>query len=236
MKAFPLLFLLAACGRNAQTPQAGETPDWAALRQSMVAEQIEARGIEDGRVLAAMNKVPRHEFVPKRRRARAYEDRPLPIGEGQTSSQPYIVAFMAEVADLGPESKVLEIGTGSGYGAAVLAQVAKEVYTIEILEPLAKRADETLKRLGYTNIHVRHDDGYRGWPEHAPFDAIVVTAAPPFVPEPLKQQLKVGGHLVIPVGERFQDMRVLTRTKDGFAENSVLDVRFVPMTGEVQDK
>ena len=235
MKAFPLLLLLAACSRDAQ-PKAGEAPDWKSLRQSMVSVQIEARGIEDGRVLAAMNKVPRHEFVPKAQRARAYDDRPLPIGEGQTISQPYIVAFMAEVADLGPDSKVLEIGTGSGYGAAVLAQVAKEVYTIEILEPLAKRADETLKRLGYANVHVKHGDGYRGWPEQAPFDAIVVTAAPRYVPEPLKQQLKVGGHLVIPVGERFQDMRVLTRTKDGFAENSVLDVRFVPMTGEVQDK
>ena len=236
MKALPLLLLLAACSRDAQTPEAGETPDWKALRQSMVSVQIEARGIEDERVLAAMNKVPRHEFVPKGQRARAYADRPLPIGEGQTISQPYIVAFMAEVADLGPDSKVLEIGTGSGYGAAVLAQVAKEVYTIEILEPLAERADKTLKRLGYANIHVKHGDGYRGWPDQAPFDAIVVTAAPPYVPEPLKQQLKVGGHLVIPVGEKFQDMRVLTRTKDGFSENSVLDVRFVPMTGEVQDK
>ncbi len=236
MKALPLLFLLAACSRNAQTPKPGEAPDWAALRQSMVAEQIEARGIENSRVLAAMNNVPRHEFVPLARRHQAYNDRPLPIGEGQTISQPYIVAFMAEVADLGPDSKVLEIGTGSGYGAAVLAQVAKEVYTIEILEPLAKRADETLKRLGYTNIRVKHGDGYRGWPDQAPFDAIVVTAAPPYVPEPLKQQLKVGGHLVIPVGKKFQDMRVLTRTEDGFAENSVLDVRFVPMTGEVQDK
>jgi protein-L-isoaspartate(D-aspartate) O-methyltransferase len=185
-------------------------------------------------VIAAMRKVPRHEFVPEAQRRHAYEDAPLPIGHRQTISQPYIVAIMAENAQIRPGAKVLEIGTGSGYGAAVLAELAKEVYTIEILDPLAVEAGKTLDRLGYGNVHVRSGDGYRGWPEEAPFDAIVVTAAPPEVPAPLKDQLKVGGKLVCPVGTRTQWLRVITRTPEGFVEEPLLQVRFVPMTGEAQ--
>jgi protein-L-isoaspartate(D-aspartate) O-methyltransferase len=174
--------------------------------------------------------------VPEEQRRHAYEDRPLPIGHGQTISQPHIVAIMAEVAEIGPGAKVLEIGTGSGYGAAVLAELAAEVFTIEIIEPLAAEAAGTLERLRYGNVRVRAGDGYRGWPEEAPFDAIVVTAAPPEVPGPLKDQLKVGGRLVVPVGTRTQHLRVVTRTAEGFVEDPQLEVRFVPMAGEAQDR
>ena len=202
----------------------------------MVSEQIEGRGIRDKAVLRAMRAVPRHEFVPEGQRAAAYTDRPLPIGDRQTISQPYIVAVMAQLAKLGPRARVLEIGTGSGYGAAVLSEVAGEVSTIEIIETLAKRAQGTLERLGYENVHVRHGDGYRGWPEKGPFDAIVVTAAPAHVPEPLKSQLAVGGRLVLPVGDLHQEMRVITRTETGFSELPIMKVQFVPMTGEAREK
>lgn len=201
----------------------------------MVAEQIAARGVSDPRVLAAMRRVPRHEFVPAELRAHAYEDHPLPIGEGQTISQPYIVALMTELASVRSGSKVLEIGTGSGYQAAVLAELAGEVYSIEIVESLADSAAERLRRLGYRSVHVRKGDGYRGWPEQAPFTAVIVTAAPPEIPLALKQQLAQGGRLVIPVGDSFQDLLVVTRTADGFATRSVAPVRFVPMTGEAQE-
>ncbi|MHC4452353.1 MAG: protein-L-isoaspartate(D-aspartate) O-methyltransferase [Planctomycetota bacterium] len=202
----------------------------------MVTQQIAGRGVADPKVLDAMRRVPRHEFVPEKWREFAYDDNPLPIGLRQTISQPYIVAVMTELAAIPADGTVLEIGTGSGYGAAVLSHMAAHVYTIEILDELAKRSEATLKRLGYDNVTVRSGDGYRGWPEHAPFDAIVVTAAPPKVPEPLKQQLKVGGRLVLPVGRRGdrQELRVITRTRQGFRDESVLGVRFVPMTGEAQ--
>ncbi len=200
----------------------------------MVQDQIAARGVTDERVLAAMRKVPRHEFVPADRREMAYRDHPLPIGHEQTISQPFIVAVMTELAAVGPKSKVLEIGTGSGYQAAILGEIAGEVYTIEIVEPLAARAKALLARLGYDNVHLRHGDGYQGWPDKAPFDAIVVTAAPPKIPEPLKHQLAVGGHLVVPVGAPRQDLRVITRTADGYEERSEFPVLFVPMTGEAQ--
>jgi protein-L-isoaspartate(D-aspartate) O-methyltransferase len=204
----------------------------------MVTQQIAGRGIADQKVLDAMRRVPRHEFVPEKWREFAYDDNPLPIGFGQTISQPYIVAVMTELAAIPEEGTVLEIGTGSGYGAAVLSQMAAHVYTIEILDELAKRSEATLKRLGYDNVTVRSGDGYRGWPEHAPFDAIVVTAAPPKVPEPLKQQLKVGGRLVLPVGERGgrQELRVITRTRQGYRDERVFGVRFVPMTGEAEKR
>jgi protein-L-isoaspartate(D-aspartate) O-methyltransferase len=210
--------------------------DWiAAARDRMLKEQLIARGIRDERVLAAMAKVPREQFIPVSGRELAYADHPVPIGHGQTISQPYIVALMTELAALDAKSRVLEIGTGSGYQAAVLGEVAAEVYSVEILAPLAERATATLAALGYANVKVRSGDGYRGWPEAAPFDAILVTAAPPSIPDPLKQQLAVGGRLVIPVGDRSQELRVLTRTSSGFDERTVLPVRFVPMTGEAQD-
>ncbi|MFI5402528.1 MAG: protein-L-isoaspartate(D-aspartate) O-methyltransferase [Planctomycetota bacterium] len=232
MRAFLAAALLLGCGRAAE-PQR-QPSGYEALREAMVRETIVARDVQDPRVLAAMRKVPRHEFVPAAERRHAYEDTPLPIGHGQTISQPFIVALMAENAEVGPGDRVLEIGTGSGYGAAVLAELAADVFTIEILEPLAVEAGKTLDRLGYKNVYVRSGDGYRGWPEEAPFDAIVVTAAPPEVPEPLKNQLKVGGKLVLPVGTRSQQLRVITRTPEGFVEESLTPVRFVPMTGEAQ--
>ena len=202
-------------------------------RAAMVRTQIEPRGIEDRRVLAAMRKVPRHQFVPPGVRREAYDDHPLPIGDGQTISQPFIVAAMTELAQIGPESKVLEIGTGSGYQAAVLAEIAAEVYSIEIVAPLARRARATLESLGY-QVHLRVGDGYAGWPEAAPFDAILVTAAPPKVPKPLKDQLAIGGRMVIPVGEVTQELLVIERTSSGFRRLEALPVRFVPMTGKAQ--
>jgi protein-L-isoaspartate(D-aspartate) O-methyltransferase len=204
-------------------------------RARMVRDQLEARGVRDPLTLAAMRKVPRHELVPAELRLAAYTDNPLPIGLGQTISQPYIVAFMTEALGLRGGEKVLEVGTGSGYQAAVLAEIAAEVYTIEIVAPLAERAKADLARLGYRNVHVRAGDGYQGWPEAAPFDAIIVTAAAPRIPEPLKAQLKDGGRLVIPVGEEYQSLVVLTRKGSAFAEQTVLPVRFVPMTGKVRE-
>lgn len=201
---------------------------------NMVDDQIRARGIREPRVLEVMRKVPRHEFVPAGQAANAYDDNPLPIGLGQTISQPYIVAYMTEQLQVTPRSKVLEIGTGSGYQAAVLGELAKEVYTIEIVADLARRSKETLDRLGYRNIHVRAGDGYRGWPEQAPFDRIIVTAAPDHVPQPLVDQLAVGGRLVIPVGDHYQQMLILTKTPRGVVEEKTIDVVFVPMTGEAQ--
>jgi len=198
----------------------------------MVSLQIEARGVEDPRVLDAMRRVPRHEFVPAAIRDRAYDDNALPIGEGQTISQPYIVALMTELARLGPDSKVLEVGTGSGYQAAVLSLVAGQVYTIEIVEPLARRAAATLARLDYANVQSRVGDGWAGWPEAAPFDAILVTAAPERVPPALLDQLAPHGRLVIPVGGRgVQTLEVHERTESGFRVEKVAPVLFVPMTG-----
>jgi len=225
---------LAGCDKKQDAPAPPTGFD--ALRAKMVEDMIATSRVRDPRVLDAMRKVPRHEFVPEAQRGHAYEDHPLPIGHGQTISEPYIVAIMAEVAEIGPDARVLAIGTGSGYGAAVLSELAKDVFTIEILEPLAAEAEKTLSRLGYGNVHVRAGDGYQGWPEEAPFDAIVVTAAPPEVPGPLKDQLKVGGRLVCPVGTRTQHLRVLTRTPEGFVEHPLFEVRFVPMIGEARDR
>ena len=217
-----------------QAAPAAADPDAAqrsrAARARMVEEQIRGRGIRDERVLAAMGQVPRDRFVPEASRVDAYGDYPLPIGYDQTISQPYIVAYMTEAAAIEPKDKVLEIGTGSGYQAGVLAQIAREVYTIEIVSPLADRARATLRTLGYTNVHVRHGDGYRGWPEASLFDAIVVTAAPDHVPEPLVEQLAVGGRLVIPVGTLDQEMQVITKTRTGVTEERTIPVRFVPLT------
>ena len=200
----------------------------------MVARQIEARGVTDDAVLRAMRTVPRHRFVPDEVAPQAYDDRPLPIGLQQTISQPYIVAFMTEAAEIEPDDRVLEIGTGSGYQAAVLAEIVGEVWSIEILAPLAERAREALRVSGYDRVHVRVGDGYRGWPELAPFDAILVTAAPDHVPQPLVDQLAVGGRLVLPVGDTWQEIVRIRRTEGGEERESLLPVRFVPMTGEAE--
>jgi protein-L-isoaspartate(D-aspartate) O-methyltransferase len=208
--------------------------DYAWERAQMVAQQLAspARGIRDPRVLAAMGRVPRHEFVPAGLRADAYLDQPLPIGQGQTISQPYVVAFMTERLEPTPQDRVLEIGTGSGYQAAVLAGLVREVYSVEIIETLAAQAIETLRRVGCTNVQVRVGDGYRGWPEHAPYDAVIVTCAPDHVPAPLFEQLREGGRMIIPVGELGDQELVLLRKVGGaLTRQAVLGVRFVPMTG-----
>ena len=203
-------------------------------REELLAE-LRMQGIDDARVLDAIRKVPRHRMVPDELRAYAYGNHPLPIGHDQTISQPFIVALMTKLADVASGEKVLEIGTGSGYQAAVLAELGATVYSIEVVEPLGREARRVLDRLGYGDkVQTRIGDGYRGWPEAAPFDAIVITAAPPTVPEPLKQQLAVGGKLVVPVGEDEQELVVLTKTKEGFDRSRSIPVRFVPMTGEAQ--
>jgi protein-L-isoaspartate(D-aspartate) O-methyltransferase len=204
----------------------------------MVEEQLKPRGIHDERVLAAMAKVPREAFVPENMRTQSYADSALPIGHDQTISQPFIVAYMTEQLRLQPSDRVLEIGTGSGYHAAVLAELAKEVYTVEIVEPLAKEASARLARLDYNNAHVKIGDGYQGWPEVAPFDAIIVTCAPDKVPEPLAQQLKEGGRMIIPVGSGMMDQQLylLEKTNGELAQRAILPVRFVPMAGEAAKK
>ncbi len=226
--------------RDSQTSSAPSFPGESATefqeaRERMVREQIAARDIRDPQVLAAMRKVPRHLFVPADVQQFAYIDSPLPIGLGQTISQPYIVAFMSQALELKPQDRVLEIGTGSGYQAAVLAELVKEVYTIEIVEPLAREAEARLKRLGYTNIHLRVGDGYRGWKEAAPFDAIMLTAAPDHIPQPLIDQLREGGRLILPLGRGDQDLVRLRRTPQGIRREILLPVRFVPMTGEAEN-
>ncbi|MGA1979000.1 MAG: protein-L-isoaspartate(D-aspartate) O-methyltransferase [Sedimentisphaerales bacterium] len=205
-------------------------------REEMVAEQIQARDVNDPNVLKAMRIVPRHAFIPENVQKQAYGDYPLPIGFGQTISQPYIVAFMTQALELKPDSKVLEIGTGSGYQAAVCAEIAAEVYTIEIVEGLAKNAAEKLKELGYPNVFVRAGDGYFGWPEKAPFDAIIGTAAAERIPPPLTEQLKPGGRMILPyeTSRSFQYLVLVTKDDKGnLSRRNVLPVRFVPMTGEV---
>ncbi len=201
-------------------------------RRRMVEDQIRSRGITDSSVLEAMGKVPRHRFVPESVKHLAYADGPLPIGSGQTISQPLIVAYMTEAAAVSKEKKVLEIGTGSGYQAAVLAELAREVYTIEIIPELAEKARRVLSELGYQNIFVKTGNGYLGWPEHGPFDAIIVTAAPEEIPKTLVDQLAINGKMVIPVGILYQEMIILTKTRDGVSQKSTLPVRFVPMTGK----
>ncbi|MCF2971498.1 protein-L-isoaspartate(D-aspartate) O-methyltransferase [Synechococcus sp. Nb3U1] len=195
----------------------------------MVREQIIQRGIQDQRVIQAMERVPRHRFVPPEQQARAYTDRPLSIDCNQTISQPYIVAFMTEAAHITSDSVVLEIGTGSGYQAAVLAELAKQVYSLERIPSLAEQAKQNLQALGYRNVEIRQGDGYQGWPEHAPYDAIVVTAAPPTLPPLLLDQLAIGGTLVVPVGEGSQSLLILGRTAQGFVQKGSFPVQFVPM-------
>ena len=218
--------LLSSCTCVAQT-------DYEKKRDLMVKNQIEARGIKDRQVLKAMNKVERHLFVPEAARRFAYSDGPMSIGYGQTISQPYIVAFMTECLELKPEMKVLEVGTGSGYQAAILAEIVNEVYSIEIVEPLGLKAKKLLKDLGYDNVSVKIGDGYEGWVEHAPYDAIIVTCAPNDIPDPLKEQLAEGGRMIIPVGGRGIQYLIMNRKKNGrIRQENVLPVRFVPMVND----
>jgi protein-L-isoaspartate(D-aspartate) O-methyltransferase len=219
-------------GDGSRRGDAGEPTESA--RQRMVEEQLVPRGISDERVLRAMLAVPRHAFVPAAMRPLAYLDSPLPIGHEQTISQPYIVAAMTEQAGIDERSRVLEIGTGSGYQTAILAEIAAEVYSIEIVPSLARHAETVLHELGYQNVRLRVADGYQGWPEAAPFDAILVAAAPPAIPQPLIDQLAVGGKLIIPVGSGVQELRVLTKTPTGIMSERLFEVRFVPMTGRAQ--
>jgi protein-L-isoaspartate(D-aspartate) O-methyltransferase len=208
---------------------AGREGNLEKLREMMVKKQIEARGVKDERVLDAMRKVERHKFVPDQQITSAYEDHPLPIGYGQTISQPYIVALMTELCSLHGIEKVLEIGTGSGYQAAVLSVLSKEVYSIEIVESLAKMSAQRLKTLGYKNVHVAHGDGYKGWPDQAPFDVIILTASPPSIPEDLFNQLKEGGIMVAPVGDFWQELVKIEKVDGKMRSKTITGVRFVPM-------
>ena len=238
LRVFPVLALLWADGSAACTQAStvqGEKETVAAERAQMVERQIAARDVRDDRVLAAMRAVPRHLFVAPEQESSAYEDRPLSIGHGQTISQPYVVALMTQLVRPTPTDRALEVGTGSGYQAAVLAQLVSHVYTIEIVPALAREAEARLEKLGYKNVTVRAGDGYGGWPEHAPFDVIVVTAAPDRVPEPLLQQLKPGGRLAVPVGTPFgvQELQLIEKDASGTLRTTrVASVRFVPLQRE----
>ena len=223
------LFILMAAVSNAEEDETYSNRRW-----EMVESQIISRGVNGKDLIEAMLKVPRHEFVPEGFKHQAYLDSALPIRAGQTISQPYIVAYMTELMNVKKGDKVLEIGTGSGYQAAILAEIGCDVYTIEIIEELSKSAESTLTKMGYKSVHLKVGDGYEGWEEHAPYDAIIVTAAPPEIPEPLKAQLKENGRMVIPVGEDVQELILITKTKEGLVEKRETLVRFVPMVGEAQ--
>ena len=229
------LLVLGCCRSGGEAPLAAE-PDRQTERAQMVDRQVIPRGIKDAAVLAAMRQVPRHAFIPEAYSTNAYRDGPLPIGHGQTISQPSLVAYMMEALKLQGDEKVLEVGTGSGYQAALLSEIVPRVFTIEIIEPLAKQAAQRLALLGYDNVQVRAGDGYQGWPEEAPFDAIIVTAAPDHVPPPLIEQLAVGGRLIIPVGSWIQELVLIQRTREGHRRSRLLPVRFVPMTGEAGER
>ena len=240
MKLFPILIFLAVfvCGSVVGPTSAEEPSDIRQARDDMVREQIENRGIKDPRVLAAMREVPRHLFVPQNLRSKAYTDRPLPIGNGQTISQPYIVALMTEVLSLTASSRVLEIGTGSGYQAAVLAAVAGDVYTIEIKATLYEQAARTLRALQLDTVKTRLGDGYYGWTDQAPFDAIMITAAVDHIPPPLLRQLKDGGRLVLPLGNPFsyQNLVLVTKHAEDYTVKQITGVLFVPLTGYALDR
>ncbi len=226
--AFFLFLVLLAV----QSSEGGEGDRYSGKRWEMVENQIISRGIRDSRVIQAMLKVPRHLFVPEEYRDAAYNDNPIPIGKGQTISQPYIVALMSELLRPLPGMKILEVGTGSGYQTAVLAETGCELYTIEILEGIAKRARSLLDGLGYTNVRYKIGDAFKGWEEHAPFDAIIVTAAPGRLPQKLVEQLKPHGRIVIPVGDESQDLFLIEKTDGGITTRKITSVRFVPMTGQ----
>jgi len=228
-----ILFAFSAgCGGDRRSSTSDSRRDFKTMREKMVETQIKSRGVKDERVLSAMLKVERHCFVPKEYESQAYADQPLPIGEGQTISQPYIVALMTELLGLKGEEKVLEVGTGSGYQAAILAELAKEVYTIEIVETLASSAKNLLFEQGYRNIQVKAGDGYLGWPEAAPFDAIIVTCAPDHIPKPLLDQLKEGGRMVVPVEAHSQELKRIVKRSGKIETTDITPVLFVPMTGE----
>ena len=231
-----VLILTFSCKRAELKGVKMTEDDFKSLRHKMVESQIEARGIKDSKVLEAMREIPRHEFVEDAVRDQAYNDYPIPIGEGQTISQPYIVGIMTELLAIKGHEKVLEIGTGSGYQAAVLSKLVKEVYTIEIINVLAKRAQATLKKLEFNNVKIKSGDGYKGWKEHAPFDAIILTAAPPKIPQPLIDQLALGGVLVAPIGVLSQELVRIKKEKGKLARENIIPVRFVPMTGEINRK
>lgn len=238
LKVLTILFIVAAvanCTEN-EKRQRQDSIDYHQLRLRMVSRQIEARGIVDEGVLGAMRTVERHLFVPDSLRRLAYEDYPLPIGEDQTISQPYIVALMTELLQLDTTDKVLEIGTGSGYQAAVLAEIVDSVFTIEIVPGLGSRADTLLRQLGYDNIEVLIGDGFVGWEDHAPYDGIIVTCAPPEIPGPLLDQLAEGGRLVIPVGTHWQELMLVRKRNGQISTESIIPVRFVPMTGKALEK
>lgn len=224
--------MVFGCGNGKQAMTQENNYTRQVERDSMVDTQLVAGGVTDPAVVAAMRRVPRHRFMPDSHAEAAYGDFPLSIGYGQTISQPFIVAYMTQALKLKPEEKVLEIGTGSGYQAAILAELVSKVFTIEIVEPLATRAKKTLAELGYDNVIVRAGDGYKGWPDESPFDAIILTAAPTHIPEPLLEQLKIGGRLILPVGDYPQRLLLIRRTKEGYQETEMLPVVFVPMTGE----
>ena len=226
------MFTIFSCSGQSETDFDGDKK-YKSLRQQMVETQIIRRNITDKNVINAMRTIPRHLFVSKRYHAEAYDDHPLPIAGGQTISQPYIVAIMTELIQIDSSSKILEIGTGSGYQAAVLGEISDSVYSIEIIPVLAERAEELLDSLGFKSVHVRAGDGYKGWPEVAPFDAIIVTAAAPKIPQPLVDQLKIGGRMIIPVGDSSQDLILITKNETGIVKKSIIPVRFVPMTGEI---
>ena len=232
LASFILLMVLTQCTNGKRVSESNPRGDFKAMREKMVETQIKARGVKNPRVLSALLKVERHRFVPEENLNSAYSDQPLPIGEGQTISQPYIVALMTELLDLKGDEKVLEIGTGSGYQAAILAELSKEVYTIEIIESLASMSKKRLLELGYQNIQVKAGDGYLGWPEFAPFDAIIVTAAPDHIPKPLIEQLKEGGRMVVPVGTHTQELKKIVKRSGKIETTDVIPVLFVPMTGE----
>ncbi len=229
--AILLIVLMAGCASGRRAPERPPDMSFDAQRSRMVEQQLRSRGVRNTRVLDAMARVPRHEFVPEELQPEAYADHPLPIGFGQTISQPYVVAYMTEVLDPQPANRVLEVGTGSGYQAAVLGELAAEVYTIEIVDTLGSRARQTLDRLGYGNVNVRIGDGYQGWPEAAPFDRIILTAAPPALPQALVDQLAVGGILVAPVGPTVggQMITIVRKTVEGVTVEETIAVQFVPM-------
>lgn len=241
MILFVLILVYTSCTNNGQDSdnfresnpaQSGQNEDtlwWTKESKNMVNDQIISRGIKDENVIKVMKNIPRHLFIPKNLIKEAYDDGPLPIGEGQTISQPYIVAIMTELLKLKGSEKVLEIGTGSGYQAAVLSKLVDTCYTIELLKNLADSASARLKRLGYNNVIAKCDDGYKGWAEHAPFDCIIITAAPEEIPEKLVEQLKINGRMVVPVGKYNQNLLLITKTKKGIIKENIIPVRFVPM-------